>query len=569
MKKNVLLLIVSLSFIGNLFVSCSTPASEEEKTYSGSAEDIIKSFVSDNSTCLAGVSISCFTDTDYTFTYNSGFEDMENQIPVTDDTVMDWGSCSKLLVWVSAMQLWEQGKLDLDCDIQTYLPDAFLKKLTYNTPITFKNLMNHNAGFEESISGIMTTHENRIETLEEYLTNHQPAQIWEPGTTCAYSNWSTTLAAYIIQRITGIDYAEYVRQHIFEPLGMKKSAIKPDLSDNLWVRERRFELKSYTSEGTRNSIDFLYIPAYAAGSCASTIGDMAIFGKALLMDDSPLFKKPSTREEMLSPTLYYADGIHGRNFHGLWDQGNYASLVVGHGGNTISCSSSIYLDLEHKKGLVILTNQKYEETMNNGLADVIFGSYSGPEVDASGLYRTQRTVFKGPLSLYKITGLGVFPQGTTAPSYMKKDGRLLYPYGDFLEFSIKDVFVDYLFLLLYIIALCASVFVLLKNLVRRIAGAASDAWTNLSCFSILLPFVLLVVMIPSLLSGDQWAMWHYKALLILQWPLFFCSILLAAVKHDKDGMTKKQRRCITRTRIYLIFSILNVIYWGFLEFWRF
>lgn len=585
MKKSLLSIILGLSFIGSLFVSCSSDyGSPNTSNYKGSASTKITNFIQNNSENLAGIILSYFDDAGFNFTYNYGYEDIENQVPVTDDTVMDWGSCSKLLVWVSAMQLWEQGKLDLDCDIKIYLPKSFLKNLKYDTPITFKNLMNHNAGFEESISGMMTAHKNRIETLEEYLTNHQPAQIWEPGATCAYSNWSTTLAAYIIQRITQTDYADYVRTNIFEPLGMKKSAIKPDLSDNLWVQKRRFELKSYTSAATPNSIDFLYIPPYAAGACASTIGDMAIFAKALLMEDSPLFKESYTLKEMLSPTLYFNDGIHGRNFHGLWNQGDYESLVVGHGGNTMSCSSSIFLDVEHKTGLVLMTNQKYENIMNNILPEVLFGTYKGPTVDASGLYRTQRTVFKGPLKFYKVIGLTVFPQETTAPTYVKEDGRLLYPYGDFLKFSIKDVIVDYSFLFLYIIAICSAVTVLLKNLVGCIAGkikrnyvsSAFDTWTNLSCLSILLPILFFVVMIPSLLSCNQWAMWHYKVMLFLQWPVFICNLLLVAISFKKEWfvkneveMTKKQRRTIIKTRVYLVFTLINMIYWGLLEFWRF
>lgn len=126
------------------------------------------------------------------------------------------------------MQLAEQGTIDLEADINTYLPEGFLHNRVYDTPVTMLNLMNHNAGFEESVIGMATGKEERILPLEEYLLEFQPEQVFEPGTVCAYSNWSTTLAAYVVERVSGVPYYEYVRTNIFEPLEMKDTSICAD-----------------------------------------------------------------------------------------------------------------------------------------------------------------------------------------------------------------------------------------------------------------------------------------------------------------------------------------------------
>lgn len=110
-----------------------------------------------------------------------GYADVEQQIPVSPDTVMEWGSISKLAVWTSVMQLAEQGKLDLNEDIRKLLPEHFLTKLEYDEPITMLHLMNHNAGFEEYMFDMAYQSPEEVRSLEEGLKLAQPAQIYRPG----------------------------------------------------------------------------------------------------------------------------------------------------------------------------------------------------------------------------------------------------------------------------------------------------------------------------------------------------------------------------------------------------
>lgn len=168
--------------------------------------------------------------------------------------------------------------------------------------------MNHKAGFQDTYF-IQTPNASDIKSLEEALQTRQPKQVYEPGEHTAYSNWSAALAAYIVQRISGMDYVDYVHKNIFEPLNMKHSSISPIYADNDWVRSERLKLKCYDTEGEIiDGVGMYYIHLYPAGSAAGTINDLKTFAQAIMPNEknpSPLFKKQSTLEEIYKATSFY------------------------------------------------------------------------------------------------------------------------------------------------------------------------------------------------------------------------------------------------------------------------
>ena len=253
----------------------------------------IEAFAEAHKETTAGMSVSVFDEENTYYTGYFGHGDKENSIAMDEETVVEWGSATKLLVWVSVMQLWEQGKLDLEADVKEYLPEGYLDFLTYDTPITMLHLMNHQAGFQEVYADLFVKNSEDILPLEEALLTHVPAQIFEPGTVSAYSNWGCALAGLIVEKVSGMSFADYVHTHIFQPLGMEHSALKPDLSDNPWVQEKRKELQCYMPDGSLIPDCFYHITWYPAGMCTSTLEDFATFGQTLLKSDCPLFQKES------------------------------------------------------------------------------------------------------------------------------------------------------------------------------------------------------------------------------------------------------------------------------------
>ena len=168
------------------------------------------------------------------------------------------------------MQLVEQGKLDLDRDVNDYLD--FKIPATYSKPVTLSNIMTHTAGFEETAQELFLG-TRRILNLWEPIERHTPPErIFPPGTTPAYSNYATTIAGYIVQRVSGEDYFDYIDEHILKPLGMTHSTFRQPLPESL----APMMSKGYTL-ATEPAKDFEYVEAAPAGSSSTTAMDMTHF----------------------------------------------------------------------------------------------------------------------------------------------------------------------------------------------------------------------------------------------------------------------------------------------------
>lgn len=367
----------------------------------------IEAFIEEHKEVTPSVSVVVFDDRQDICTVVYGEADREAHIAADEDTVYEWGSISKLLVWVSAMQLVEQGKLDLNADIKNYIPEKYLKKLSYDQPVTMLNLMNHNGGFQDSIGDTDTPELEGLMDLEEGLMKLAPAQVCPPGENVAYSNWGAALGGYVVQCASGMDYADYVHAHIFEPLGMEHTYILPDISDHPWAQEKRRETHSYMSGAMigKTGLEPLgecrcYIHIYPAGSAGGTIGDMAKFARALVGEskDCPLFEKEDTLDQMRSPSLYYADGKTPRIAHGMFVE-QYGTELMGHGGATTGFTTDLKIDPESRTGFVMMTNMQSDRVYSDGLSELLYGSREYAEedqfepVDLSGHYEMGGGIF--------------------------------------------------------------------------------------------------------------------------------------------------------------------------------
>ena len=150
MKRLVAMLVAALMLV--MIIPQSVYAAEK-LTPSGISYDgigtEIDAYVKEYETGLVSVGTCVFDESGIIYEGYYGYSDIENEKLADEETVYDWGSTSKLLVWVSVMQLKEQEKLDFETDIREYLPEGFLTKLQYeDETITMLNLMNHYAGFQ-------------------------------------------------------------------------------------------------------------------------------------------------------------------------------------------------------------------------------------------------------------------------------------------------------------------------------------------------------------------------------------------------------------------------------------
>lgn len=284
-----------------------------------------------------------------------GFEDIEQQVPVDPyETLFRPGSTSKLFTWVSVMQLVEQGKLDLDADVNTYL-EEFQIADTFDEPVTLRHIMTHTPGFEDGGLGYLIVDDpDLIQPLSESMKRFQPERINPPGAQTAYSNYATALAGLIVEIVSGVPFNDYVQQNIFDPLGMTRSSFQEPLPADLekhMAGSYKVELGAYVEK------DFEIIANFGpAGAQSATSPDMVRFGQAILNGgelDGKRILKAETVKEMLTPNFSHDDRTTAMLL-GFYETDYNGHRVVGHGGDTIYFHS--YLGIDHEADLVFFVS---------------------------------------------------------------------------------------------------------------------------------------------------------------------------------------------------------------------
>lgn len=165
-----------------------------------------------------------------TIVYRKGYgmADLEHAIPIVPGSIFYIGSVSKQFVAMCMLLLEEEGKIDLDADIRTYLPEF----PDYGYPITIRNLIHHTSGIRDNLTLwelIGRTHLDEIPESEIYeLIMRQEKLNFEPGTEYRYSNSCYFMMSLIVKRVSGKSLREYADEHIFQKLGMKHTFFGDD-----------------------------------------------------------------------------------------------------------------------------------------------------------------------------------------------------------------------------------------------------------------------------------------------------------------------------------------------------
>lgn len=423
-KVNFMKRIIAVMAAGLLFAGLSLGAfaSSERVVPSGIAfENVggsIEKWAAENPDEYVSFAAAVFSEDDILYRGAFGYSDREKGVAAdTDNTVYEWGSTTKTLVWVSVMQLWEKGMIDLEKDIKDYLPEGFLHNLKYDDPITMLNLMNHDAGWGENVWAYEVSDENKVISLGDALYATQPAQIYRPGEVCSYSNYGAALAGYVVECITGVPFYEYVHKNIFEPLGMEHTSIRPAHDDNAWVQSKRKELVCYVNTGNgwvSAGPQLVYILPYPAGAACGTIGDLAIYGQSFVRPDCPLFEREETRQLLFSATSALKGTDIGVSYHGLWAETYGDVQVIGHNGATNGCTAYMFFNVESGVGTAILMNGNGIPMLE--IPKIVFGSegaaipagyekITDSTEDLSGVYIGARAVRHGPLKFMSYLGL--------------------------------------------------------------------------------------------------------------------------------------------------------------------
>ncbi len=346
-----------------------------------------------------------------------GFSDVSKKKPVDPETTMfRLASISKLFTWISVMQLVEQGKLDIDADVNKYLD--FQIAPAFGKPITLRNLMTHTGGFEEEIRDILLTDPKKATPLREFLMGNQPRRIFPPGEVPAYSNYGVGLAGYIVQRTSGEPFEQYVAEHIFQPLGMKHSSFYQPLAEDL----SSFASNGYQNNTEKPAVGFEMFSPAPAGGVSSTAPDMGRFAQALLNGgawEGHRILKTETLNAMWTKQFGTSDALPAMcmGFYQTWRNGLH---FIGHDGDLIAFHSMFLLEPQEKLVIFISYNSagsanKTRTEILTAFADRYYPYPQTPEFQKlpldelkaiAGTYQATRRSESTKLSLGNLIGQG-------------------------------------------------------------------------------------------------------------------------------------------------------------------
>jgi CubicO group peptidase (beta-lactamase class C family) len=367
---------------------------------------------------VAGATILVMKDGQEILKKGYGYSDVKKKAPVDPDTTMfRLASISKLFTWVSVMQLSEQGKLDIDADVNNYLD--FKIAPAFGKPVTLRNLMTHTGGFEEVVHDILFVDPKKATSLRDFLINNQPRRMYPPGEIPAYSNYGVGLAGYIVQRISLEPFEQYVSEHIFQPLGMKHSSFNQPMTAELAPNVS----DGYRATTEKPALGFEIFQPAPAGGVSSTAGDMKRFALALLNGgelDGNRILKTETRDAMWTRQFDTNDALPPMcmGFYQTWRND---LRFIGHDGDLVAFHSMFLMEPTQKLVVFVSYNSAGSSGRNrtellDGFSDRYFPAYTAMPFqsfpvdqlkDIAGHYQSTRRADSTKLAISNPAGQGV------------------------------------------------------------------------------------------------------------------------------------------------------------------
>lgn len=302
---------------------------------------------------LPGVVVGVVHGDDLVWSQGFGHADVEAGRPMAAETHFRMASHSKLFTATAIMQLREQGLLRLDDPVSDYLPwFTFEQAESDDPPITIEHLLTHSSGLPRELSDHWTSHEfpTPAEVMELMPDREAP---FSPEVRWKYSNLAYTIAGMVIEAVSGQSWADYLQEHIFDPLEMGSSSVDID-TDGLATGYTARQL-----DGSRDVYPFVDARGMAAATgLTSTVEDMAKFVSAQFREgargDARILSTGSLREmhriRMLESTWTRGQGI------GFSVSRVDGKVFVGHGGGYPGYTTQTQIQLDEEIGVIALTN---------------------------------------------------------------------------------------------------------------------------------------------------------------------------------------------------------------------
>jgi CubicO group peptidase (beta-lactamase class C family) len=368
---------ISLAVLSTL-IFCYTAVSQQ----TGLDEFILEKMREDN---VPGVSACIVKGDKLVWSKGFGWADIEKKIPMTADTIQNIGSISKTVTATAVMQLWEKGRFKLDDDVNDYLSFEIRNPHFPNMPITFRQLLTHRSSIKDgpAYGESYACGDPSIslkEWIREYFTpkgkyydGEKNFHLWKPGIDVvpkgprAYTNVGFGLLGYLVEIISGMDFAQYCRENVFSPLGMEQTGwhlSEIDVSNHAvpysYVSEK-FEafLPKYGKDKQPQKLGELFphclysFPNYPDGLVRTSVHDLSKFLRAYM--NGGTYKdvqilKPGTIRNMLS------DRHYGRGLCWVMSRSENGDISWGHNGGDPGIGTIMRFWFKEGSGVIIFFN---------------------------------------------------------------------------------------------------------------------------------------------------------------------------------------------------------------------
>ena len=227
---------------------------------------------------VPGGAISIVKNGKVIFSKGYGYSNLETKSPVIPEkTIFRIGSVTKVFTAVAILQLADQGRINMNDDVNKYL-NEFKVPQSFSQPVRFTDLLTHSAGFDEISRGRMVYSEKEKVPLVDFLKNRL-VRNRPPGIISSYNTYGISLAGYLVESLSGMPLSGYLQKNIFSPLGMEYSNLGTLPKESLPQLATGYE---YSKNTGHKPLGFVWFNTYPASDINSTVADMSKFMIALL-----------------------------------------------------------------------------------------------------------------------------------------------------------------------------------------------------------------------------------------------------------------------------------------------
>lgn len=345
-----LLVITTLFLLG----ACATPPPVAESTARGDYRHterylswLIDQEMSDNE--ITGVSIALIDDQKVIWQKGFGYADLENNVPATPETVYRAGSIAKVFTAAAAMQLADQGKINIDQPLKAALPEFSIKtRFPKAGPVTPRNIMMHHSGLPSNFfKGMFVRSPGRFDSVVTSLRDEHLS--FPPNFVFSYSNVGMALLGATVQKVSGEPFDDYMAQHFFKPLGMMQSSFASPAIAKAYDHNKPTEVFSLRDMPAANLLsNVVDLSQFVKMNFAE-----GQFGQSRILSSASVHEMLRVQNANLPLTFDAYVGL-GWLLNGIEVPGG--GIVASHGGSLPDSHSMMAILPDHKLGVVILSN---------------------------------------------------------------------------------------------------------------------------------------------------------------------------------------------------------------------